>query len=85
MFSPTNQVQVHLAVYKCSKFPNAETMTEVTSLCVCVLVPAGRACYRKTAAEIVSAESGASACSRRTLLPTGPLSLLHKYKHTDRY
>lgn len=62
-----------------------KTMTEVTLQCVCVLAPAGRACCRKTAAEIVSVESGSSAYSRHTPLPTDPLSLLHKYKHTLRH
>ena len=60
-------------------------MSEVTWLCVYVPAPAGRVCCRKTAAEIVSAESAASAYSKRTLLPTGPLSLLRKHKHTQRY
>lgn len=54
------------------------TMAEVTLLCVCVLAPEGTACCKKTAVEIVSVESGASAYSRHTPLPTGPLSLLHK-------
>lgn len=55
-----------------------KTMTYVTWQCVRVLAPAGRACCKKTAEEILSVESGVSADSRNTLLPTGPLSQLHK-------
>lgn len=53
----------------------------LTWLYVHALVLAGRVCYKKTAAEIVSVESDVSAYSRYTPLPTGPLLLLHKYKH----
>lgn len=53
----------------------------VTWLCVCDLVPAGRVCCRKTATGIGFAESGSSAYSRCTLLPTGLLSLLCQHIH----
>lgn len=58
-----------------------DSTSVLTELCVRVPAPEGRACCRKTVAEIVSGESGASACSRRTLLPRGPLLLLHKDRH----
>lgn len=54
-------------------------MPEVTWQYVDVFAPAGRSYCRKTAEEILSGESGASVDSRNTQLPTGPLSLLHKY------
>lgn len=71
---------LHLNDRTCGK-----AVTRVTWRYAYGLAPGGKACCRKTGAEIVSAESGSSVYSRCKLLPTGPLSLLHKYIGTDIY